>query len=193
MKNLLKIILAALVAASAVAQQPSGQPCKTIGNHTTCSAPDSSGASLNLQSQNATSSVNIFTGGSKRLAVDGSGNISIQTGAALIPPAYVPTMAATPVAGTNMVVPGINVVPTAAANTAAFIGAATPVANQRFTVINNSGAAIRLKASGGATLNGATAGGYISVANLATVECITMPGLTNQVCMQPVIPTPAGP
>jgi hypothetical protein len=105
---------------------------------------------------------------------------------------YVPTMAATPVAGTNMIVPGLNIVPTAAANTAAFIGAATPVVGQQFVVVNNSGATVRLKASGGATLNGATAGGYIGVASLATVRCTTV-SATNQTCEQPVIPTPIAP
>ena len=107
-------------------------------------------------------------------------------------PASVPTMAATPVAGTNILYPGLNVVPTAAANTAAFIGAATPVVGQRFIVNNAAGATVRLKAAGGATLNGATAGGYIALVSLATVECFTA-SATNQVCLQPVIPTPAGP
>jgi hypothetical protein len=107
-------------------------------------------------------------------------------------PRAVPTMAATPVVGTNVFSPGLNVVPTAAANTAAFLGAATPVPGQEF-IINNSGPnAVRVKAAGGATLNGATAGGYISVPTLATVRCITA-SATNQVCLQPVVPTPAGP
>lgn len=107
-------------------------------------------------------------------------------------PAFVPTMAATPVAGTNFFRPGPNVIPTAAANTAAFLGAATPVVGQEFIITNNSGASVRAKASGGATLNGAVAGGYIVIANLATVRCRTA-SLTNQTCEQPVIPTPAGP
>jgi hypothetical protein len=106
--------------------------------------------------------------------------------------AYVPTMAATPVINTNIIKPGLNIVPTAAANTAAFIGVSTPVVGQQFVVVNASGAAVRLKAAGGATLNGATAGGYISVANLATVRCTTVSS-SNQSCEQPVIPTPAGP
>lgn len=106
---------------------------------------------------------------------------------------YVPTPAATPVGGTNLVKPGYNVVPTAAANAAMFIGAATPIPGQVFVVTNsNSANAVRLKASGGATLNGATAGGYISLAALATVTCRTQ-SVSNQVCEQPVIPTPAGP
>ena len=104
----------------------------------------------------------------------------------------VPTMAATPAAGTNEFYPGLNIVPTAAANTAALLGPSTPVPGQKFVINNASGASVRVKAAGGATLNGATAGGYIVLASLATVQCFTA-SLTNQVCLQPVIPTPAGP
>jgi hypothetical protein len=114
------------------------------------------------------------------------------SGANSVLTAYVPTMAATPVGGTNQFLPGLNIVPTAAANTAAFLGATTPVPGQQFRIVNASGASVRVKASGGATLNGATAGGYIAVPNLATVDCMTAT-TGNQVCLQPVIPTPAGP
>ncbi len=106
--------------------------------------------------------------------------------------AFVPTVAATPVANVNLIRPGLNIVPTAAANTALFIGVATPVVGQQFVVTNSGPNAVRLKAAGGATLNGATAGGFISVASLATVQCYTA-SASNQVCLQPVIPTPAGP
>ena len=106
--------------------------------------------------------------------------------------AYAPVLISTPVAGTNIFQPGLNVVPTVAANAAAFIGPATPVPGQQFTIINSGANAVRAKAAGGATLNGATAGGYISIASLATVECKTQ-STGNQVCEQPVIPTPAGP
>ena len=106
--------------------------------------------------------------------------------------AHVPTPAATPVANVNRVLPGLNIVPTAAANTAMFIGAATPVPGQQFVVTNSGPNAVRLKAAGGATLNGATAGGFISLAANATVQCYTA-SPSNQTCLQPVIPTPAGP
>lgn len=106
--------------------------------------------------------------------------------------AFVPTMAATPAGATNYFAPGLNVVPTAAANTAAFIGAATPVVGQQFRILNNAGASVRAKAAGGATLNGATAGGYIVVANGAALDCFTK-STTDQVCIAPVLPTPAGP
>ena len=119
-------------------------------------------------------------------------SVKFSSGANSVLTAYVPTMVATPVTGTNFFAPGLNIIPTAAANTAAFIGPATPVAGQQFRIVNASGAAVRAKAAGGATLNGATAGGYISIANLATVDCITA-STGNQVCLQPVIPTPAGP
>ena len=105
---------------------------------------------------------------------------------------YVPTLVATPVAGTNVFQPGLNIVPTVAANTAAFIGPATPVPGQQFTIVNTGPNAVRAKAAGGATLNGATAGGYIAIASLATVDCVTT-STGNQSCRQPVIPTPAGP
>jgi len=105
---------------------------------------------------------------------------------------YVPTMAATPVVGTNEFKPGLNVVPTAAASTAAILGPSTPVPGQHF-IINNSGPnSVFVKAGGGATLNGATAGGKIALPTLATVECLTA-SATNQICLQPVIPTPAAP
>jgi hypothetical protein len=134
----------------------------------------------------------IVAAGTPVAYVDSASGISAASGYGVKLAAYVPTAVATPVAGTNIIKPGLNVVPTNAANNALFIGAATPVPGQHFVVNNAAGAAIRLKAAGGATLNGATAGGYISVASLATVECFTA-SATNQVCLQPVVPTPAGP
>lgn len=106
--------------------------------------------------------------------------------------AFVPTAVATPVINTNLIRPGLNIVPTVAANAAMFIGVATPVVGQQFVVVNSGPNAVRLKAAGGATLNGAQAGGFISVASLATVNCYTA-SATNQVCTQPVIPTPSAP
>lgn len=113
------------------------------------------------------------------------------TASAWVP--YVPTLVATPVISTNSFLPGLNVIPTNAASNAAFLGAdATVVPGKYFVISNASGASQRIKAAGGATMNGATAGGYIVLASLATVECFNQ-SATNQVCLQPVIPTPAGP
>lgn len=109
--------------------------------------------------------------------------------------AYVPTMAATPVAGTNDILGGISVIPTAAANTAALLP--TPIGANLVEVkrvINNSGASVRVKAGGTNTINGATAGGYIVLANLEALTCETT-SATNHRCKLDtgVLPTPAGP
>jgi hypothetical protein len=152
----------------------------TSGNDTEVNAP--SGEDIRLSSGSTPVAI---VNTSKGLAFQTAGqNVSLA--------AFVPTMVATPVAGTNIFKPGLNVVPTAAANTAAFLGAATPIVGEQFRINNASGASVRVKAAGGATLNGATAGGYVVVPNLASVSCFTA-SATNQVCEQPVIPTPAGP
>lgn len=108
-----------------------------------------------------------------------------------VAPRAVPTMAATPVAGVNMIVPGVNVVPTAAANTAALLPA-TPVPGQLFTIINNGPNAIRVKAGGAAAINGGSAGNYISVATLQQADCVTV-GAAAHNCALKTVPTPAGP
>lgn len=107
-------------------------------------------------------------------------------------PAYVPTMAATPVAGTNIFQPNsLNVVPTAAANTAALLPA-TPIPGDSFVIVNSGPNSIRVKAGGVATLNGATAGGYMVLGTLASSTCVAT-AAANYNCELPVIPTPAGP
>jgi hypothetical protein len=106
-------------------------------------------------------------------------------------PRSVPTMAATPVAGVNVFSPGVNVVPTAAANTAALLPA-TPVPGQVFTIINNGPNAVRVKAGGAAAINGGAAGNYISVATLQQAECVTI-GAAAHNCALKTVPTPAGP
>lgn len=129
-----------------------------------------------------------------------SGNITLTNGSIVFSTAgtnsqlaaYVPTLAATPVVGTNMILPGLNVIPTAAANAAAILGPSTPVPGQQFRIVNSGPNSVRIKAGGGATLNGATAGGYIVLVTLAAVDCFTT-SVTNHECLQPVIPTPAGP
>lgn len=106
-------------------------------------------------------------------------------------PRYVPTMAATPVAGTNKFQEGVNVVPTAAANTAALLPA-TPVPGQIFTIINSGPNAIRVKAGGAAAINGGSTGNYISVATLQQADCVTI-GAAAHNCSIKTVPTPAGP
>lgn len=103
---------------------------------------------------------------------------------------YVPTLAATPVAttGANEFKPGLNVVPTAAANTAGFLGPKTPVPGQIFVIHNPMANTVRIKANGGATMNGATAGGFLELATLQTAFCQTT-AATNQNCNIPAVPT----
>jgi hypothetical protein len=117
----------------------------------------------------------------------------IQQGAGLgqIMVPYVPTMAATPVAGTNVIQPGYNVVPTAAANTAALLPA-TPTPGQQFHIYNEGANSVRIKAGGASTMNGATAGGYIVLATKTSLECKAS-AAANYECFLPANPTPAGP
>lgn len=105
--------------------------------------------------------------------------------------AYVPTMAATPVAGTNDFKLGLNIVPTAAANTAGIMP--TPAAaGQPLEVYNNAGAAVRVKAGGTNTINGSAGGGYIPLAVQGTAKCRSL-STSAWACGTEVVPTPAGP
>lgn len=113
---------------------------------------------------------------------------------------YVPTVAATPVAATNYCPGGLCVVPTAAANAAILIGDATPVVGIPYFIKNsNATNLIRAKASGGATINRAVAGGYIGLAAGASMRCIylTAADLTCDTYAADgttaALPTPAGP
>lgn len=202
MKNLITILLALVPTFAYAEGDPDVVSGFPIGNGKWIGARDANNA-LDIKLMSVDSSdntvINAKSGKSIKLSAAetsiaevNSTGLKFNAGYGLIQAPYVPTMAATPVAGTNVVKPGLNVVPTAAANTAAFIGGATPVPGETFRIVNASGQTVRLKAAGGATLNGATAGGYIAVPNLATVDCTTA-STSNQVCLQPVIPTPAGP
>jgi hypothetical protein len=106
-------------------------------------------------------------------------------------PSYVPTMAATPAAGTNDLKVGLNVVPTAAADTAALLKA-TPVVGDEYHIYNSGPNTVRVKAGGAATINGATAGGYVALPTLRSLACKTT-AAANHVCILDVNPTPAGP
>lgn len=106
-------------------------------------------------------------------------------------PTYVPTMAATPVAGINVFQPGANLVPTAAANTAALLPA-NPVPGQSFEIINRSPNAVRIKAGGTTAINGGSAGNYISLATLQHAVCVATTS-SRMNCGLLAVPTPAGP
>lgn len=142
--------------------------------------------------------VNAISGKVVKLAVAGTPKVNVDADGLILNAGfgynlgtgYVPTLAATPVAttGANEFKPGLNIVPTHAANVAGFLGPKTPVPGQAFVVKNTAGASIRIKAAGGATMNGATAGGFIDLANLATAFCQTT-SVSNQDCQLPAAPT----
>lgn len=125
--------------------------------------------------------------------MDATNGLTFQSAAqGIVLPAYVPTMVATPVAGTNMIQAGMNIIPTAAANAAAIIGASTPVPGTDYYGVNTGANTVRIKAGGGATLNGATAGGWLPVGTLASFHCKAT-SATNYNCELPAAPTPQGP
>lgn len=149
-----------------------------------------SGGTLNALAVNAAIPIAAGdTGYFKRISLNGW--ISTKSGLsnAVV---FVPTMAATPVQGTNQFSAGLNVIPTAAANTAAFLGASTPIPGQHFILVNRSGNTVRAKAPAGSTLNGATAGGYFAIATLLSAHCDTDQAADIS-CALDVNPTPAGP
>lgn len=125
------------------------------------------------------------------VAVVSSTGITLAAGMGVGMPVYVPTMAATPAAGTNNIKKGFNAIPTAAASTAACLPA-VPVAGDVFEGTNNSGAAVRIKACGTPGINGAAAGTYFPVAIAAYFKCVATTA-TRYDCGTLAIPTPAGP
>lgn len=105
-----------------------------------------------------------------------------------------PILISTPVVGTNFFAPGLSIVPaTATANTAAYLGqAATPIPGQAFIIYNGSASTVRAKAGGGATINSATAGGYMTIPTLCQLGC-RYTSATNLSCGAPACPTAQGP
>jgi hypothetical protein len=104
---------------------------------------------------------------------------------------YTVTAAATPAAGTNDVVVGYNIVPTAAANAGAILKA-TPSAGDTSIIFNSGPNAVRVKAGAGGTINGSTAGAYIPLATKQIAKCQNVDG-TDWACSLSSVPTPAGP
>jgi len=137
-----------------------------------------------------TGEFSLLAAGTPVAKVDAQG-IAFQSGyAPKLVPNTAPIFISTPVTGTNFVAPGLSVVPpTVTANTAAFVGAATPVAGTTFQIYNGSASSVYLKAAGGATINGAQAAGRFLLATLCTVDCVYS-SATNLVCKPPVCATP---
>lgn len=183
MKTSAPIIFAFLVlASSAVAQVPGGQ-VQVSGKSVTLTGIDDATGNVSIAVPNATPVFKLFTGGSQRIQIDGKGNT------ALAP--VVPTMASTPVAGTNDFKGVVNVVPTAALNTAALLPA-SPTAGDLKIIVNNGPNAVRVKAGGTDTINGGSAGNYIPLATMQQAECVAM-STSAWNCSLQTVPTPAGP
>lgn len=86
---------------------------------------------------------------------------------------YVPTPAATP-STANAVYPGLNVVPTAAANTVVQFGPTISVGDS-YTVYNsNATNAVRAYPAGSIAINGATANKYVEIAAGASIRCTAL-------------------
>lgn len=117
--------------------------------------------------------------------------ITMQSGKGIGVSVSVPTMAATPAAGTNDIKKGFNAVPTAAASTAACLPA-VPVAGDVFEGYNEGPNAVRIKACGTPGINGAAAGTYFPVATQAYFRCVAK-SATAYECGTLAVPTPAGP
>jgi hypothetical protein len=106
-------------------------------------------------------------------------------------PGYVPTLVATPVDGTNVYKPGLNIVPTVAANAVGCLPA-VPTPGDTFTIVNANPNAVRAKACSTPGVNGGAAGTYISIATKARADCVAE-SATSYFCSFGVVPTPAGP
>lgn len=140
----------------------------------------------------APTAVALKAAGANVATVNNRGIQFTSAGQGVTMPSYVPTLAATPVAGTNDFKPNtVNVVPTHAANVAGLLPP-TPIVGDQFVIKNAAGANIRVKAGGAATLNGATAGGYIVQGTGTIMHCYAT-AADNYDCDAPVQPTPAGP
>lgn len=106
---------------------------------------------------------------------------------------FVPTLAATPVEGTNSLRKGmVNVIPTNAANNVGLL-APVPVAGDRYEIVNNSGASQRIKAAGTPGVNGAAAGTYAISTTGSRLLCVATSATNYQCDMVAQVLTPAGP
>ena len=148
------------------------------------------GYPLTLGSE-STDGVNIVVANT-RVAAFNSGGLAPVSGYGLRYPVAVPTMAATPAAGTNDFTRGaVNVVPTAASGAAAGMSG-SPTAGDEYIIFNSGPNAIRVKAYGTPGINGAAAGTYIPLATMQYARCIAS-SATAYICQTGTVPTPAGP
>lgn len=98
-----------------------------------------------------------------------------------------PVFILTPVAATNQLVAGVNVVPpTATAATQAFIGPVVPVVGQRFIVHNGSASTVAIAAQAQMKINDTGAAGEkLPLTTKTTGECITTRGIGYNATLTP--------
>jgi hypothetical protein len=152
------------------------------------------GATIKVRNSGDTSSVTAATLSSTAVTL-GAQDVIFGTAGNYVGygPGTSPVLISTPTPGTNVFMPGLNVIPaTATANTAAYLGVTTPTPGSQYDIYNASASTVRAKAAGGATINGATAGGYITIPTLAMAHC-HYTSATNVACTPPVALTPQGP
>jgi len=103
MKLLINLLIALMVPALVLAQQ--GNPIAVNGDNVTLSCPDTSVSSLNLLSPNASGSFNVYTANTKRLSVNGTGDVMFKNVQA-ITPAGTTQGTATAITGTVVIATG---------------------------------------------------------------------------------------
>lgn len=106
---------------------------------------------------------------------------------------FVPTLVATPVAGTNDF-RSLSIVPTVAANAAGCLPTPSATVSDTYNIFNNNAAnAIRVKACGTPGMNGGASGTYISVPAQSLASCRSSSATNYNCTVSAVVPTPAGP
>lgn len=143
--------------------------------------------------------------GGNKMVVDSGGTIDVLSGGVIasagtpiaverVKQEYLvnsPTLAATPVAGTNMFKLGLNVIPTHAADTAGLLP--TPqAAGEVVRIASAASNTVRIKPGGTNTINGGSAGAYLPIATGGVTVC-TATTATAWSCNPDVQPTPQGP
>lgn len=138
----------------------------------------------------ATGTFNLVAAGTPVAEIVANG-VTFPEGKGVIDKVTTAVFAATAVAGTNVLVPGMNIPgATATANHLVLVGSATAIPGAKYEFYNDSASTLKLKAPSGITLNGATAGGTLLVATRISATCIVT-SATNIDCRLNVNPTPA--
>jgi len=193
MRTKIFALLALLALPALVAAQVPGGQVVVNGNAVSLVGKDAATGDVSIVVPNASASYKLYTGGTLRETTTGAGVRSRSAGLESYDVPFVPTMAATPVATTNAFSGVVNIVPTAAANTAALLPAG-PTAGMVRRIINGGANTIRIKPGGTNTINGGTAGAYTIAETGVEVTCIASSS-TNWICnkLSAAISTPAGP